>query len=51
MKDEIEKIVSDHDIKHLATLGEAEGVIKPVEREIIHNVFEFLDIFWIQLTS
>jgi CBS domain containing-hemolysin-like protein len=36
-------LVSDESIKSLATLGEAEGVIKGIEREIIHRVFLFGD--------
>jgi CBS domain containing-hemolysin-like protein len=37
-------IVSDESIKGLATLGEDEGVIKTIEKEIIHKVFRFGDI-------
>jgi CBS domain containing-hemolysin-like protein len=36
-------LVSDESIKSLATLGEEEGVIKSIEREIIHKVFLFGD--------
>jgi CBS domain containing-hemolysin-like protein len=36
-------LVSDESIKSLATLGEEEGLIKKVERDIIHNVFLFGD--------
>jgi putative hemolysin len=36
-------LVSDESIKGLATLGEAEGVIKSIERDIIHKVFLFGD--------
>jgi magnesium and cobalt exporter, CNNM family len=34
---------SDDSIKDLASLSEEEGVIKPIEREIIHKVFKFGD--------
>ena len=37
-------LVSDASIKNLATLGEQEGLIKPIEKEIIHNVFSFGDL-------
>jgi len=37
-------LVSDDSIKNLATLGEEEGVIKKIEKDIIHNVFEFGDL-------
>ncbi len=36
-------LVSDESIKNLATLGEEEGVIKTIERDIIHKVFGFGD--------
>ena len=36
-------LVSDESIKSLATLGEEEGVIKSIERDIIHKVFLFGD--------
>lgn len=36
-------LVSDDSIKYLATLGEEEGVIKSIEKEIIHKVFGFGD--------
>jgi CBS domain containing-hemolysin-like protein len=36
-------LVSDDAIKDLATLGEEEGLIKPIEKEIIHKVFLFGD--------
>lgn len=36
-------LVTDDSIKDLATLGEEEGVIKPIEKEIIHKVFGFGD--------
>lgn len=36
-------LVSDQDIKDLVTLGESEGTIKSIEREIIHQVFNFGD--------
>lgn len=36
-------LVSDDDIKSLATLGEEEGVIKSIEKDIIHSVFTFGD--------
>jgi CBS domain containing-hemolysin-like protein len=36
-------LVSDQEIKDLVCLGEEEGVIKSVEREIIHQVFNFGD--------
>lgn len=36
-------LVSDESIKNLATLGEEEGVIKSIERDIIHKVFLFGD--------
>lgn len=36
-------LVSDNSIMGLATLGEEEGVIKKIEREIIHHVFRFGD--------
>jgi len=36
-------IVSEERIMALATLGEEEGVIKEIEREIIHKVFKFGD--------
>ena len=34
---------SDDSIKDLASLSEDEGIIKPIEREIIHKVFKFGD--------
>ena len=37
-------LVSDECIKSLATLGEEEGVIKSIERDIIHKVFAFGDL-------
>jgi len=40
---DVELVVSDDGIKNLATLGELEGVIKPIERDIIHKVFKFGD--------
>jgi CBS domain containing-hemolysin-like protein len=36
-------LVSDQSIKDLATMGEEEGVIKTIERDIIHSVFGFGD--------
>ena len=36
-------LVTDEKIKSLATLGEEEGLIKDIERDIIHNVFLFGD--------
>ncbi len=36
-------LVTDESIKDLASLGEEEGVIKPIERSIIHRVFGFGD--------
>jgi CBS domain containing-hemolysin-like protein len=36
-------LISDESIKHLATMGEEEGVIKEIERKIIHKVFNFGD--------
>jgi putative hemolysin len=36
-------LITDDSIKSLATLGEEEGVIKGIEREIIHRVFLFGD--------
>jgi CBS domain containing-hemolysin-like protein len=36
-------LVSDQSIKDLATMGEEEGVIKTIERDIIHKVFAFGD--------
>jgi len=36
--------VSDESIKSLASLGEEQGVIKPIERDIIHKVFTFGDL-------
>lgn len=36
-------LVSDESIKSMATLGEEEGVIKGIERDIIHKVFIFGD--------
>jgi putative hemolysin len=37
-------IVTDDSIRDLATLGEEEGVIKEIERDIIHKVFQFGDV-------
>ncbi|HOP09519.1 MAG TPA: hemolysin family protein [Candidatus Methanofastidiosa archaeon] len=37
-------LFSDDAIKDLATLGEQEGAIKPIEKDIIHNVFSFGDL-------
>ena len=42
-KADIGLFVSDESIKGLATLGEEEGVIKSIERDIIHKVFSFGD--------
>ncbi len=36
-------LVSDESIKSMATLGEEEGVIKGIEKDIIHKVFIFGD--------
>jgi CBS domain containing-hemolysin-like protein len=36
-------ILTDDSIKGIATLGEEEGIIKKIERDIIHNVFIFGD--------
>lgn len=36
-------LVSDQEIKDLVSLGEKEGVIKKIEMEIIHKVFNFGD--------
>ncbi|ODS37076.1 MAG: hypothetical protein A7316_02085 [Candidatus Altiarchaeales archaeon WOR_SM1_86-2] len=36
-------LVSDESIKEMATLGEEEGAIKSIERDIIHKVFVFGD--------
>jgi putative hemolysin len=36
-------LVSDQSIKDLATMGEEEGVIKAIEKDIIHSVFGFGD--------
>lgn len=36
-------LTTDDDIKDLVSLSEEEGVIKPIEREIIHRVFKFGD--------
>jgi CBS domain containing-hemolysin-like protein len=36
-------LTTDDDIKDLVILSEEEGVIKPIEREIIHRVFKFGD--------
>jgi putative hemolysin len=36
-------LLTDESIKSLATLGEEEGLIKKVEKDIIHNVFIFGD--------
>lgn len=36
-------LITDESIKSLATLGEEEGLIKGIEREIIHRVFLFGD--------
>ena len=47
LKGEIPKqvnlLVSDESIKGVATLGESEGVIKSIEKEIIHKVLTFGD--------
>jgi len=40
---EIRLFASDDTIKDLASLSEEEGVIKPIERDIIHKVFLFGD--------
>jgi len=40
---EDEPSVTEEDIKSLASLGEREGVIEEMEKEIIHNVLEFTD--------
>jgi len=37
-------LFSDSAIKDLATLGEQEGVLKKIEKDIIHNVFSFGDL-------
>ncbi|MFH0853551.1 MAG: hemolysin family protein [bacterium] len=37
-------VVSDQDIKDMATLGEQEGSIKGIERDIIHKLFKFGDL-------
>jgi len=37
-------LFSDRMIMDLATLGEQEGIIKPIEKDIIHNVFSFGDL-------
>ncbi len=42
--DKRQMLMSDASIKNLATLGEQEGIIKPIEKEIIHNVFLFGDL-------
>lgn len=36
-------LVTEENIKNIATLGEEEGVLKKIERDIIHNVFIFGD--------
>lgn len=36
-------LVSDQEIKDLVSLGEEEGVIKSIEKDIIHGVFNFGD--------
>jgi CBS domain containing-hemolysin-like protein len=36
-------IITDESIKNIASLGEEEGIIKKIERDIIHNVFIFGD--------
>lgn len=41
--EQVNLVISDESIKGLATLGEAEGVIKKIEKEIIHKVFRFGD--------
>jgi len=41
--EEARLFTSDEEIKGIATLSEEEGVIKPIEREIIHQVFTFGD--------
>ena len=40
---EDEPSVTEEDIKSLASLGEREGIIEELEKEIIHNVLEFTD--------
>jgi len=40
---EDEPSVTEEDIKSLASLGEREGIIEEMEKEIIHNVLEFTD--------
>jgi len=40
---EVHLLVSDDSIKDLASLGEEEGVIKSIEKDIIHSVFIFGD--------
>jgi|GEM_PF-867917 putative hemolysin len=42
-KKEDNLLVSDESIKSLASLGESEGLIKGIERDIIHKVFLFGD--------
>jgi CBS domain containing-hemolysin-like protein len=36
-------LITEENIKNIATLGEEEGVLKKIERDIIHNVFIFGD--------
>lgn len=36
-------LISDDSIKDLATLGEHQGIIKKIEKELIHQVFNFGD--------
>ncbi len=36
-------LVSEDSIKSLVRLGESEGVISPMERDLIHGVFTFGD--------
>ena len=40
----IDKKVTEEEIKTLITLGEEEGAIEKVEKEMIHNIFTFNDI-------
>ena len=43
VKTETHLLASDDSIKNLVALSESEGVIKSIEREIIHKVFRFGD--------
>lgn len=43
VKIETHLFASDESIKNLAALSESEGIIKSIEREIIHKVFRFGD--------